>query len=319
MGSNKLRVGATLVVMVLSALSRSYWRSVTFNHTADHQFAMYTGPSEQTATDYQKRALAALETNNLSGAIDALSEAIKCDPKQAALYFQRAMTYAIKNESDHALADATEGVRLEPGNGEGHYVRGLCLAHRKDFLNAIEEYSAALRLDWKNIDCYLHRGDACVETKAYTRALADFEEAIRRDPQNAEGYAGRALVFERKQEWTRAVADYAQAIRLAPEDPQAYNGLAWVYATCPSAEYRNGKMAVEYALYACRVTQSKEPEYVNTLAAAYAETGQFDEAVQWERKALESPSWKPSDMEKKRLGDRLAGYEKSRPFRDLGQ
>ena len=83
----------------------------------------------------------------------------------------------------------------------------------------------------------------------------------------------------RRKETAQAIAGYQEAIGICPQQPEAYDSLAEIWATHPDARYRNGKEAVNYAKTAIDLTQGKYPFAYRTLAAAYAETGQFDQAM----------------------------------------
>jgi len=115
-------------------------------------------------------------------------------------------------------------------------------------------------------------------------------------------------------EYGRAIADYSEVIRLEPKSGNAYNTLAWLWATCPKSEFRDGKKAVEYARKACELTEWKDSCVLDTLAAACAEAGRFEEAVNWAKKALADPKFERTEREKSL--QRLKLYEQRRPYRE---
>ena len=89
--------------------------------------------------------------------------------------------------------------------------------------------------------------------------------------------------------------------------------LAWLLATTKNEQLRDGKKAVELATRACELTEFKAAPYLDTLAGSHAALGNFDEAVKWQRKAIESPdAFAPSDLEQAR--ERLKLYEDRKPF-----
>jgi hypothetical protein len=102
-------------------------------------------------------------------------------------------------------------------------------------------------------------------------------------------------------------------IRINPSDADAHNQLARVLATGP-ARVRDGKLAVEYATRACELTGWKNPNFIDTLAAANAETGDFDRAVEIQKKALAFPDFQKADGKGGR--ERLHLYERKMPYRD---
>ena len=113
-----------------------------------------------------------------------------------------------------------------------------------------------------------------------------------------------------------AVEDYNKALELAPDDDGVLNNLAWVLATSPKDEVRDGKRSIELANKACDVTQYKKPHILSTLAAAYAEMGDFENAIKWSNKAVELGEEDLKDQIEQ-LKNELKHYQEGKPFREL--
>lgn len=309
----RARILSSVIILTLVLIARAYRGSRFGAERGMH--LVYTGPSAVDADDYIMEAESALDAKNVDGSLKALNEAIRLEPSRPETYIQRAIVHDLKKDYEQAVADCTEAIKLDAKNGHAFYVRGVSRANKGDHDGAIEDLTAALGLDPGNADCYLRRGDSYEAKKDFARALSDFNDAIRLDPAKGEAFADRGRLYEDKKEYENAAADYAQAIVVDRDDPLAYNNLAWIYATCPKAELRNGKLAVDYALYACRKTEWKQFEFLDTLAAAYAEVGQFGEAVKWAKKALESPDFKSDRDAAARVQKRLYCYQAGKPYR----
>jgi tetratricopeptide (TPR) repeat protein len=131
-------------------------------------------------------------------------------------------------------------------------------------------------------------------------------------PGKAHNGLGVALVREGK--FAEAAAHYMEAMRLDPLDAEAHNNLAMILAACPDATNRDGKRAVDSATRACALTAWKNPYYLDTLAAAAAEAGDFDAAVAWQARAIEilREQWKKEDYR-----TRLALYQARQPYREV--
>jgi serine/threonine-protein kinase len=105
--------------------------------------------------------------------------------------------------------------------------------------------------------------------------------------------------------WYRKAADQGNA--------QGENGVAWLMATCSDASLRNGRIAVEQAQKAVAATNRKDPNVLDTLAAAYAENGQFDQAVRTQKEAMVLIT---SETALKDYRSRLDLYEANEPYRE---
>ena len=138
------------------------------------------------------------------------------------------------------------------------------------------------------------------------------------NPLNADAYYNRGHTWQKKREYDKAIADFNQALRIDPTDAAAYNELAWLYATCPDEKCRDGKKAVENAEKAYQLTEGKNLGYIDTLAAAHAENGDFEKAKEWAAKAVEMASTDKTakEQDKQEMRDRLKLYDEGKPYRE---
>ena len=112
-----------------------------------------------------------------------------------------------------------------------------------------------------------------------------------------------------------AIDNYQKALTINNTSPQTLFNLSWIYATSENSSYRNGIKAVKLAEKLCTLTDYQQPLAMDALAAAYAETGNFDKAIETAQKALElalhlGPQKLVFGLEK-----RLKLYKVGRPYR----
>ena len=210
----------------------------------------------------------------------------------------RGSVWSVKGNDDNALADYNEAIRLDPTDATAYNNRGALRHAKRDDGQALTDYSKAIQLDPKNATAFSLRGNVYLIKNDYDKALADYTEAIRLNSKDAAVYLSRGEAWRLKRAYDKAMTDFDQATRLDPTFADAFRCLAWLWATCPQWQYRFGRKAIESATRACELSEWKNPLSLDALAAAYAETGDFEKALRYEEqrcslhptRASESPS-----------------------------
>lgn len=271
--------------------------------------AQTTNPAAREAFN---RGLADADAGRYEQAVAEYSDALRIDPTYAAAFNNRGNSYLHLSQYQRALQDFDEAIRLNPTYVLAYDSRGYVYQRLGRPERAIQDYDEAIRLNPKYVRAYSGRGSAYQSLGRPERAIQDYEEAIRLNPKLASAYVNRGNAHKDLAQYERAIRDYEQAIRLDPKYANAHNNLAWLMATASDARFRDGKKAIELALKACALSLWKDAGHIDTLAAAYAEAGDFAEAVKWQEKALEFPDFVQAREEKMR--QRLQLYRQGKPY-----
>jgi Flp pilus assembly protein TadD len=222
----------------------------------------------------------------LDSAVDYFTEMIDRYPNLAKWRYARAVAWTNKGELDIAIADYNELIKLRQSPAFYH-VRGICHHSKGDYDKAISDFNEAIRLDPKSARYYNSRALAWLEQEEYDRAIDDAQRAIRINPNLASAYTNRGRAYQARGDIGLAIEDFKKCVQLDPNYPLGFMHYAWILATSPEARQRDADLALKYAERACKLTNWEDGTCLGTLAAAYAEAGNFDEAVKWETKARE--------------------------------
>lgn len=193
--------------------------------------------------------------------------------------------------------------------------KGIALEKAGDYENALKYYSAAIRRDPSMWPVYYNRARLLMGQRKWELAIQDLNTCIGLSPSFFIASIMRGQANEGLGRFSKSLADYDRVLSLRPREGSrglALNSRAWLRAVCPDPAFRNGKQAVKDAKGACSITSWKNSRYIDTLAAAYAEDGDFDSAVRYADRAISV--CKDAD-ERKELQKRLALYQKHQPLR----
>jgi Tfp pilus assembly protein PilF len=147
-------------------------------------------------------------------------------------------------------------------------------------------------------------------------AIWDCNEALRQYPGFVEAALLRARINARLGKFAEASKEFNYLVSIHPRSvtlARALSDRAWFQATCPNASFRNGRQAVKDAKAACSLMAWKDENMIDTLAAAYAETGDFDSAARYAAQALAIKGIEPVDS--KRIQRHLALFQQHQPIR----
>lgn len=277
---------------------------------ADCDKAIELSPS---SSSYQNRGQLYAQKKDYPAAIADYNRAIEIDPTNPFPYRSRGQAYEQTRKYDDALADYARANELVP-DAWCHGAAGRTFAAKKEWAKAVEQYDQSLKLNAKHVPGYLGRAVARFEQADDKGGEADLAEAAKLMPNDPSVYVARGSAAARRGKYADANKELAEALRLNPKHAGALNLRAWVYATCPDPDYRDGAKAVEFATRACEETKWKTAGYIDTLAAAYAEAGKWEDAIKWQKKAMEDadlPAFEGKDAK-----ERLTLFEEKKAFRD---
>jgi len=200
-----------------------------------------------------------------------------------------------------AILEYKKALAINPNYADAHINLGTACLKKGILDEAISEFRKTLIIKPNHLETHIKLGIAYFKQGRLDDAISEFKKAIAINPTLAETYHKLASALETQGKLSDAISAYREVIHLKPDHHKAYNNLAWIYATSSNANIRNGNEAIALATKACELTGFKKAEALDTLAAAYAEQGNFDKAVEHQYKAIELASPQIEEDLQKRL------------------
>ncbi len=272
---------------------------------------------------YNLRARINVMKSDIKSAIKDLDQALSINPNDLAALLTRGRLNAAEGNDAQAKADVEKALSLQPDLPQGILLRALLAAQKQKFGEAIADIQVLLQTDPTNAEYRLQLAMFYVGDKRPRKAIDlltsilegvtdDKDEDQKQFKASALQARGDALLSVGKH--AEAVADYDQALKLDPEDTGVLNNFAWVLATSTDDKVRNADRSIELGTKGCELTKYERPHILSTLAAGYAEKGDWENAVKWSTKAVEVGSKDPEVGEQ--LKKELDSYKEKKPWRE---
>jgi len=227
------------------------------------------------------------------------------------------------DDIESARKDVDDAIELAPDLVELILMRSAIASEQKRFGDAIIDLQKIVKNQpseaGKNVGLLMQLGLLYSLDNRPSQAIKIFGQVVKADPDYWQAYRMRGDTFLAVKEYANAIEDFEKALKLVPLDNEErsaiLNNLSWTLSTSLNDSIRNGKRSLELGLEACELTKYERPHILSTLAAAYAEQGDFDKAVEWSEKAVKLGREK-DEPQLDQLEAELESYRKKTPWRE---
>jgi tetratricopeptide (TPR) repeat protein len=210
----------------------------------------------------------------------------------------------------HALAATTQNIIAEGNLGDALF------RFKGKPAEAWIHFEKSLRINRHQPEILSSVGVFYLDAGRIDEARSHLEEALEIEPHFADAHYNLGNLYLQIGQAQAALTQYQRALDTKPDDIQALNNMAWILATWPTSSIRNGVQAVALAERADSLTSHRNQVIAATLAAAYAETGRFSEAIRAAERAMGLAASEGNQARARSIREQLEIYKSGTAFRD---
>jgi protein O-mannosyl-transferase len=243
-------------------------------------------------------------------------QAIQFNPRHAEACNNLGSLLAGKGRPEEAVKQFQQAVQIKPDYVEARYNLGIALAALGRFDEAIGQFQTAVQLKPDYVAAHLNVGNLLAAQNRLDDAAGHYRRAIELSPGFVLAHYRLAITLQAQRNYGAAIAEFRRVLELDPGQLAARVDLAWLLATCPEPSLRNGNGAIDLAREAARLSPDELPQLLDTLAAAYAEAGQFPKAVATAQRAVDLANARHDPVMAGVIRTRLQLYEMNFPYHE---
>ncbi len=260
---------------------------------------------------YLRRGYYKALNQELDEAVQDYDRAIELDPQCDQAFKNRGDISFKRGNYKSAIDDLSEAIRIHPQNDGAFRTRAFCWFQLRNLDKALRDTDQAIRINPRSDSAYHARAACWIEKEGLDNALKDISQSIELNPNILGSYQIRAHIYERQRNYRKAIHEHETCCQLFPGDPRPIVEMAFFLAASPDDGMRDGKRAIELATKACEMTEWQNDSAIAALATAHAEVGEWDDAIRYQKSALDkAPAYK-----QKRRQENLQLFEKKCPMR----
>jgi tetratricopeptide (TPR) repeat protein len=222
--------------------------------------------------------------------------------------------YYLLGKLNLAAQHCAEAIRLSPDYYDAHQNMGMVMAKQGRLDEAIRHFNKALEAKPARPEVHYNMGGVYYQQGKLKLAAEQCAEALGLKPDHLAARVALADILVEMDENQSAVEHYHRALQLEPDRPYVLKNLAWILATSRDVKLQNPNDVVKFAVRACELTEYNQPDFIDTLAAAYAVAGRFTEAIETAEKAINLAENTGRKDLAEEIQKRLRLYQAGRPY-----
>src|SRR5438270_6662115 len=304
-------------VCLLVALTMFTWRQSTIYSDIEALWRTTIARNPGCWMAHNNLGIVLAQKNEIDEAIAHYRKTLEMSPDFADADYNLGNALLQKGEIDAAILHCQRAVTIQPNDPEAQVALGNALFQKGSIDDSIVHYQRALAIRPYYVTAHYNLSSAYLKKGEIEQTIVHCQAALSIEPEHADAHSNLATALLRKGEIGNAIEQYEKTLKIARRSVPALNNLAWIFATYSDPAFRDGTKALELAEEANEFSGRSNPIILRTLAAAYANAGQFSRAVEVAQLAL-SLTDRQSRLATA-LQQEIAGYQAGLPYRENGK